>query len=197
MENLSTRLSRRLDMNRFYPAGPLGRVAFKAPLTLWRMGLGRLLGGVMVVITHTGRKSGLPRRTMTEYQRDGETIYVPVAFGDRAQWYQNIAADPRVTLQTDRGARSMLAHRVTGDEELGRVYDLIKARNPLMFSAYLKSIGVEESREGIIAGKDRVTFLAFEPTLDSTPPPLLADLIWLWPVLLVVLVILILVFNEE
>jgi deazaflavin-dependent oxidoreductase (nitroreductase family) len=127
-------------MNRFYPAGPLGRVAFKAPLTLWRMGLGRLLGGVMVVITHTGRKSGLPRRTMTEYQRDGETIYVPVAFGDRAQWYQNIAADPRVTLQTDRGARSMLAHRVTGDEELGRVYDLIKARNPLMFSAYLKSI---------------------------------------------------------
>lgn len=170
-----------------YPANPWMKALAKAPIVLWRMGLGPLLGRVFILITHTGRKSGLPRRTMTEYHVLNGRKYVPCAFGERAQWYKNIMADPHVTIQTADGTEHVIARRVTDDDELLAVYDLLRRRNPLMLNWYLESMGIEPTRDGLLAGKDRVYILTFEPTDEPTPPPLEADLTWVWWVLALLL----------
>src|SRR5689334_11541899 len=84
-------------------SNPLWRPVAKTPILLWRLGLQPIIGRLMVLITDKGRKSGLPRRTVTEYHILDGKIFVPCAFGARAQWYKNILADPHVTIQTARG----------------------------------------------------------------------------------------------
>jgi deazaflavin-dependent oxidoreductase (nitroreductase family) len=67
---------------------------------VWRLGLGGIMNmgpenaGRYLVITHTGRKSGLPHRTPLNFGTvDGE-IYVVAGFGSTADWYRNLMADP-------------------------------------------------------------------------------------------------------
>ena len=111
-------------------------------------------------------------------------IYVPSAFAPKAQWYKNIMADPRVTVQTWQGAEAMRATRVTDGEELLAITALIRKHNPVMLDWYLDAQGVPPTREGILANKDRVYILRFDPTDEPTPFPLEVDLAWIWPVLL-------------
>ncbi len=163
-----------------YPASGWHKLAFKAPVHLWRLGLEPLMGKVFMLITHTGRKSGLPRRTLVEYHTAEGNKYVPCAFGERAQWYKNIVADPNVTIQTAGGAESMKARRVTEDEELRTAVNLLRWRNPKMLGWYLQSVGVEDNFKDISANKDRIHIITFDPTDEPTPPPLEADLKWVW-----------------
>ncbi len=76
------------------------KVLNKFMLLMWRLGLGWMLNiwpagfGRIMVITHTGRKSGLRRRTPLNYAEvDGE-IYCTAGFGHISDWYRNIMADP-------------------------------------------------------------------------------------------------------
>jgi deazaflavin-dependent oxidoreductase (nitroreductase family) len=165
-----------------YPDSGWRRAMFQWPVQLWRLGLGPLMGHHMVLITQTGRKSGLPRRTMTElYQINGRK-YAPSGFGRRAQWYRNIEADPRVTIQTAAGAESMLAQRVVEDDELLSIMEGIKRRSQGMYKLHLASLEIEPTTEDILAKKERIYWVRFDPTDEVTPPPLAADLVWLWPV---------------
>ncbi|MBN1668410.1 MAG: nitroreductase family deazaflavin-dependent oxidoreductase [Anaerolineales bacterium] len=73
-------------------------------LTLWRLGLGGWLNawpqvlGRYMVITHTGRKSGLKRQTPVNYtELDGE-VYCTAGFGKISDWYQNMLANPEVEI---------------------------------------------------------------------------------------------------
>ncbi|RLT42929.1 MAG: nitroreductase family deazaflavin-dependent oxidoreductase [Chloroflexi bacterium] len=91
-------------------------------LWLWRLGLGPLLSvwppvfGRYLVITHTGRKSGLPRRTPVNYTLiDGE-IYVTAGFGRRADWVQNTRVNPKVELWLPDGWWDGVMEDVTGQE---------------------------------------------------------------------------------
>ena len=131
-----------------YPTSKWRQLAFKAPLILWRMGLGPLLGHHVLVITAKGRKTGLPRHTMTEFHVMKGKIYVPCAFAPKAQWYKNIVADPRVTVQTWQGAEAMIATRVTDDEELLAVIALMQKNNPVMLDWYFETKGVEPTTRG-------------------------------------------------
>jgi len=167
-----------------YPSGGWRRAMFKWPVQLWRLGLGPLLGRFLVLITHTGRKSGLPRRTLAELHVIDSRKYAPCAFGRRAQWYRNIEADPLVTIQTSAGAESARAVRVTDDQELLALFDLDQPLNRAMLEGYLATLGIEPTPEDILAKKDRIYWIRFDPTDEPTPPPLEADLVWLWPVAL-------------
>jgi deazaflavin-dependent oxidoreductase (nitroreductase family) len=74
----------------------------KFMVLMWRMGLGRLLniwpeyGGRIMVIVHTGHKTGKTRYAPVNYAIvDGE-LYCAAGFGSRTHWYQNIMAIPEV-----------------------------------------------------------------------------------------------------
>lgn len=170
-------------MSRAYPDREWKRALYRVPLLLWRMGLGPLLGRTLMIITATGRTSGLPRRTMVEYHRFGGKKVVPCAFGERAQWYRNISADPHVTIQTADGVERVRARRITDPEEMIESYHLLHARNPTMLDAYLRMLGVRSDSADVAAKRDCIYWLTFEPTDAPTPPPLDADLRWVLPAL--------------
>lgn len=174
-----------MEQNPFpYPTGAWKCLA-RAPLVLWRMGLGKVLGQIFVVITTRGRKSGLPRRAVTEYLPLRGKLYVPAAYAPRAQWYKNLLADPHVTVQTWQGPEAMRATRVTDDAELLAVWEGFRRRDWPMLALYLRGLGIDpRDPAGLVARKDRVYFVRFDPTAAVTPPPLLTDLVWVWSLVL-------------
>ena len=174
-----------------YPGDAWKRTLFKAPIQLWRLGLGPIIGKVILLITHTGRKTGLPRRTMVEYHKLDGAKYAPCAFGLKADWYKNIVANPYVTIQSSDGVESVNAIRVTDDQELVAVYELFKRRDPLLLKWYLRSLDIQQDYADLLAKKDRIYWLRFDPTGQPTPPPLTQDLSWVWvPVGLAIIAIL-------
>jgi deazaflavin-dependent oxidoreductase (nitroreductase family) len=57
---------------------------------------GRGPARVVLVLTTTGRKSGLPRQTPLQYEQVGDDYYIGSARGPQADWFRNLQADPRV-----------------------------------------------------------------------------------------------------
>jgi deazaflavin-dependent oxidoreductase (nitroreductase family) len=168
------------NMMDLYPSAGWSRVMFKAPINFWRLGLGPLTGKIFLLITTTGRVSGLPRRTMVEYHKVDGVKYAACAFGGKADWYRNIQIDPRVTMQSSDGTESAIAYRVDDDEELLAVYQVFKRRDPPLTNWYLSSLGIEDTPEDVLENKDKVYWIGFTPTAEATPPGLDVDLAWLW-----------------
>jgi len=69
---------------------------------LWRLGFRRWVNfwpsvsGRIMVIIHTGRKSGLQRRTPVNYAIMEGEIYCTAAIGTISDWHRNIQANPQV-----------------------------------------------------------------------------------------------------
>lgn len=148
---------------------------------MWRLGFQPVLGRVLLVMTHTGRTSGLPRRTVIEYHSAANRKkYVVSAFGDRAQWYKNIIKNPFVTIQSADGVEYVRAYRVTDVNELLAFFRVLNRRNPTITRLYLESIGIDNTPADILDKHDRIYVVGFAPTSEPTPPPLKADLRWVW-----------------
>ncbi|MCD6288999.1 MAG: nitroreductase family deazaflavin-dependent oxidoreductase [Anaerolineae bacterium] len=171
-----------------YPRSRWLKRMTKFPILLWRLGLGPILGQIFMLLTTTGRKSGLPRRTVIEYHVVNGRVYAPCAFGPKADWYRNIVADPHVTVQTARGMERMIATRVTDDQELLAVYEALHRSDPFILDSYLRSLDIRPDPDDIVAKKDRIYWLRFDPTDEPTPPPQEVDLAWLWPLALLVVI---------
>jgi len=165
-----------------YPArGSWQRVLFRAPLYLWRMGLGRPLSVAMLLLTTRGRRSGLPRRAVLECIDVGGHTYIAPGWGERNLWYQNILADPRVTVQRRGGAWGAEARRVTDTTELEGVYYRSK-RSPA-WKSYLKYWNVNDTLADVLAARDRLVVLRLDPIPALPLAPQESDLLWIWPAL--------------
>lgn len=160
--------------------GPASRL----PVLAWRLGLGGLAGQALAVLTTTGRRTGAPRRTVVSHIPSGEQTYVVALYGPGSQWFRNVIADPRVTVQTTGAARAMLARRLAGDDDLRDAYaDLRRLLGPGV-DAMLGVLGVPGGLDGLLARRDRVLLVRLEATEGPTPPPVRADLAWAPPLLL-------------
>jgi len=158
------------------------------PLTLFRLGLGDLLHMLrLMILTTRGRKSGQPRHITIEFRRHGSTIYIISAWGERPDWYQNLLADPLVTIQLGRHTISALADRVTNPAEALRAVNLFRRDAPARYDAVLGRL-VDDEINGLKLPDVshqftiiRLSIIADEPLL----PGLRMDRVWLWPVALV------------
>lgn len=84
------------------PVTGLKKFFFRAPLFLYRMGLGGLLGQRFLLLNHTGRKSGQPRQTVLEvvnHDKTNDTYFIASGFGKKSDWYLNILTHPKVEIQ--------------------------------------------------------------------------------------------------
>ena len=81
---------------------------------------GPLAGHPIMLLFTTGAKSGLRRRSIVTYSRDGDAYVIAgTNGGNRAvhpNWLANIHADPNVTLEIGTDAVAATAAEVTGDE---------------------------------------------------------------------------------
>jgi len=77
------------------------RFGLRLPIWLYRLRLGWLLDNRFLMLTHKGRKSGLPHQTVIEvvrYDKKRMTYYVVSGWGEKSDWYRNIQKDPSVTI---------------------------------------------------------------------------------------------------
>ena len=74
----------------------------RAPIWLYRHRLGWLMGSRILMLEHRGRVSGEARYVCLEVvERPGPGRLVIVSgFGEHAQWYRNLQADPRCFVST-------------------------------------------------------------------------------------------------
>ena len=177
MEDGMEKLSKNLMT---YPESGWRKWMFKAPLKLWRLGLGPILGQYLLILTHRGRKSGRVYHTMLEYHELNGKIYIPVAFGSQTDWYKNISVHPEVTVQTAAGSESRTAIRVTGDQEILEVFDYFMKRDPPITKMYLNTLGITPNHEDVVANKDKIYWMRLEPASEAALLPLEVDLAWVW-----------------
>jgi deazaflavin-dependent oxidoreductase (nitroreductase family) len=170
-----------------YPSSRLLKQAFKVPITLWRMGLGYLVGKLFMILTTNGRKSGQPRYTAIEFHEYKGRKYVYSAFGEKADWYKNILTDPHVTIQTASRTEHVIARRIIIEKELVEAFEFV-TYNPVM-KRWVQALGFHLSLADFISQKDRFFIVTFDPIDESTPPPLVADLNWIWLVIVPVSII--------
>lgn len=104
----------------------------RAPIWLYRARLGGLLGGRMLMLEHIGRTSGARRHVVLEVidHRSADSYVVASGFGDRAQWFRNITANPRVRVYAGSRAPAPATARVLEQSEADRVLGDYIQRHP-------------------------------------------------------------------
>ena len=86
------------------------RALSRFPLWFYRLRLGFLLGERFLMLTHTGRQSGLARQTVLEVVRHDtltDSYVIASGWGERSNWFRNILKNPRVSIAV--GFRRILA----------------------------------------------------------------------------------------
>jgi deazaflavin-dependent oxidoreductase (nitroreductase family) len=110
--------------------GPLWYL-FRAPAYFYRWGLGWLFGKRLLLLKHTGRRTGLRRETLlevVEYHKEGPEVMVVNGFGPTSDWVQNIEARPDEEI-TVGSLHFPAIHRRLREEEAMNVIQGYEKRN--------------------------------------------------------------------
>ena len=110
----------------------LARLAWRAPIWFYRLGLGGLFGKRFILLTHTGRKTGKPRQAVLEvvqYNKEKGAYVVASGFGEKSDWYQNVIINPDIIIQVGRKRMTARAERL-GLREATEIMLDYNRRNP-------------------------------------------------------------------
>ncbi len=174
-----------------YPNNKVIKKFYRVPIILYRLGLGKLVGKAILIISTIGRKTGKVHRTPIEYFRHQGKVYVMSGFMDAPDWYQNLQADSHVTLNTDQGVQHAIAHKPETEEEWQGVTAFL-THSPvaiLVAPELVRKIDDPEIQKQI----RKWPWLTFDPSDEPCPPALETDLLWAWPIILILLALRILI----
>jgi deazaflavin-dependent oxidoreductase (nitroreductase family) len=143
------------------------RLGYRLPIALYCLRLGWLLGHRFLMLTHLGRKSGKLRQTVLEvvhYDAATRESAVLSAYGERADWYQNILAHPAVEVQTG-GRRYTPRQRPLSVDERFAALKTYERRYRRAFQAVMRFLGhpYDGTEAGLHALADSVVMVAFRP----------------------------------
>ena len=102
-----------------HPPSGVSRALFRAPIYLYRLGLGWLFGKRILLLNHTGRVSGTQRQVIlevVEHDRTDGSFVVASGWGPTAAWYRNILHTPQVSVQVGRRTIPVTAVPLTAEE---------------------------------------------------------------------------------
>jgi hypothetical protein len=127
---------------------------------------------------------------MLSYAPAGGKDYVCSGWGERSDWVKNILADPLVTVQVGRHQYTGKAYRVVDVDEFTTVAEkMFLTGGDSHFQPWLESYDIRFKKKDMIAKRDRLFIIGFEPVEQEGPPSLQADLRWIWPILVIVILI--------
>ncbi len=109
---------------------------------LYQSGLAPIIGRFVLLLTTTGRRTGLPRVTPLQYEELDGAFYVGSARGTKADWFQNIVADRRVKVRIGSREFAAVAEPVTDPCRIADFLELRLKRHPTMIGAILRSEGL-------------------------------------------------------
>jgi deazaflavin-dependent oxidoreductase (nitroreductase family) len=153
---------------------------------MWRLGLGPWInawpkvGGQILVITHTGRKSGLKRKTPANFALiDGE-IYCTAGFGGKSDWYCNILAQPEIEVWLPDSWWTGLAEDVS--ESVNRLAIMRQVLIGSGFASFVAGINPYKiSDEELAAVTTDYKLIHIQRSLPRTGKGGPGDLWWVWP----------------
>ena len=121
----------------------LMRLIMRLPIWLFRMHLGWLLGDRFLLLTHIGRKSGLPRQTILEvlqHDKVTDVYYVLSGWGEKADWLRNVKKTPEVMIKVGHRQFNACAVRLESEAAERAILDYAK-RNPLAIRVLPRLMG--------------------------------------------------------
>ena len=126
--------------------GPRGllRLFLRFPILLFRIELGWLFRDRLVLLTHTGRNSGRPRRVVVEItrlDRASRTLYILSGWGEQSNWVRNIQKTPDVLVQVGLREWPATASRLDAAQAERELLDYA-ARRSQAFGALAKRYGI-------------------------------------------------------
>ncbi|MFN2138301.1 MAG: nitroreductase family deazaflavin-dependent oxidoreductase [Candidatus Promineifilaceae bacterium] len=127
------------------PPQGMKRLMFRAPLWIYRLGLGSLLGGRFLLLHHTGRTSGSQRQTVLEvvdFDPQTGTYYIASGFGKASDWYKNILKTPQVSIQVGSKTYTAVASPLSPDES-GEMMVAYARRHPTAAKELMRFCGFE------------------------------------------------------
>jgi deazaflavin-dependent oxidoreductase (nitroreductase family) len=113
---------------------------------------------VVLVLTTTGRKSGLPRQTPLQYEQVGEDYYIASARGPQADWFRNLQHNPNVQVLVGGRQFTAQAETVTDPSRIADFLRLRLQRRPRMVGLIMRLEGfprryTRQDLEKFAAGK--------------------------------------------
>jgi deazaflavin-dependent oxidoreductase (nitroreductase family) len=149
----------------------LARLAFRLPIWLFRAHLGWILGNRFVLLTHTGRKSGLLRQTVLEvvrYDRSSGICVVASGWGMKSAWSKNISANPRIVFQIRSKRTAAIAERLSPEAGATELFDYAH-RYPLALQELSRFMGykLDGTDEDIRALGRIIPLFIFKPVMEG------------------------------
>lgn len=153
---------------------------------LWRLGLGQWVniaprwGGRIMVIVHTGRKSGKKRYVPVNYATVGGEIFCTAGFGKTSRWYLNLIANPNIEVWLPDGWYAGVVEEITNpDERLPLIREVLIASGFVapMIGIDPKTIGDEKLAE--LCQDYRLLRVRRTAACTGRGGP--GELAWVWP----------------
>jgi deazaflavin-dependent oxidoreductase (nitroreductase family) len=117
----------------------------KVPRFLYKLGLHGIIGHMVLLLTTTGRRTGLKRVTPLQYEKIEGAFYVASARGPKADWYRNILANPNVEVQIKTGRFHAIAEPTVDSSRIADFLQIRLERHPFMMGKMLRSEGLPEN----------------------------------------------------
>lgn len=99
-------------------------------VTNYRRGIGPTR--MVLLLTTTGRKLGIPRVTPLQYEEVEGAYYIASARGQEADWFKNLLAAPQVQVQIGDWVFDALAEPVTDPVRIADFIELRLRRHPVI-----------------------------------------------------------------
>ena len=154
-------------------------------LLLWRLGLGSWINwpafsGSIMVIKHTGRKTGLTRHTPVNYAIVDEDIYCTAGFGSVSDWYRNLLANPQVEIWLPDGRWAGVADDVSDAQDRGALLRQVILASGFagpMFGVNPKQLSDADFEK--LMSSYRLIRIQRKDAVTGPGGP--GDLAWIWP----------------
>jgi deazaflavin-dependent oxidoreductase (nitroreductase family) len=137
---------------------------------LYAIGLGPLIGRIILLLTTTGRRSGMKRVTPLQYELIGDDYYLGSARGLKSDWVRNIQSNPQVEVRVGAKHFHSTAEIISDPSKFADFMEVRLERHPFMIGLIMqKAHGLprrpsREHLEGL--AKDDV-FVIVHPTKFS------------------------------
>ncbi len=152
------------------PAGFL-KWAYKLPNLLYRWQLGWVLGDRFLMVTHVGRKTSRIRQTVLEvvdHNPETHEYIVVAAYGRQSDWYQNIQAQPALSVQIGRDHYTPQQRDLSPEETLNLLRAYLQPSHSRAFRQFMRMLyGYDGTEAALGELAQRVPAVAFRISRDG------------------------------
>jgi deazaflavin-dependent oxidoreductase (nitroreductase family) len=137
--------------------------------TLYTLGFGRLVGRLVLLLITTGRKTNLRRVTPLQYEEIDGAIYVASSRGQKADWFRNVVADPRVEVRVKSHRFSGTCETATDPKRIADFLEVKLRRHPKMMRRILgwEGLPTEMSRAQLEEYAAKLALVVIHPEREA------------------------------